>query len=496
MKKYLMTGLAAIAICAAFTSCSKNDELYNPEQITQNEAAQIQENYNKAFIATFGQPAANHDWGFGSKAMTRGYVDPNGNEWDDCPTVGPTERNDVFTYVNTLGPREKVIPADLSTYFVTHIYRGTDTHGSSNYPNSNMNQLEFAKSAPATITWDGNQQGDWFHVYDFNASISTDYEGNMRVVEIPPLNFAYYNSSDSKWHDKWIGVDGSEIGDDYKDYYYICFDFEAMPNEIYTIFEMPEANNAKVNVTGRYVGANNTAATGADLKAKGMTTVTDRFSGEEFTVQDNWKAVQIFNEHYYAPGNDNYTDWIIRLVKVQDDPDPEWDIRIIAEDLNATAQDTPAPEDGFDESDWDFNDVVFDVKFTSQTTANVKIVGAGGVLPLYVDGHEAHEALGQSGPDSKGYYRIQNSGNATPFEVTGIDRDNNGKDIVITVVRISSTGDPIISELTAPNGKPAAKIGVDPKFKPCAEREDIRERYPMFMNWVQTNFSGAWYDID
>jgi hypothetical protein len=183
-------------------------------------------------------------------------------------------------------------------------------------------------------------------------------------------------------------------------------------------------------------------------------------------------------------------------VKVQDDPEPEWDIRIIAEDLNATAQDTPAAEDGFDESDWDFNDVVFDVKFTSQYTANVKIVGAGGVLPLYVAGHEAHEALGQSGPDASGYYKIQNSGNATPFEVTDINKANNGKDIVITVTRISSTGEPIISELTAPNGKPAAKIGVDPRFKPCAEREDIRERYPMFMNWVQTNFSGAWYNVD
>ena len=30
MKKYLMTGVAALAICAAFTSCSKSgDELYD-----------------------------------------------------------------------------------------------------------------------------------------------------------------------------------------------------------------------------------------------------------------------------------------------------------------------------------------------------------------------------------------------------------------------------------------------------------------------------------
>ena len=69
-----MTGVAAIAICAAFTSCSKSEELYDAGQITKNEAAQIEENYNKAFIATFGQPAANQDWGFGSGAGTRSVI--------------------------------------------------------------------------------------------------------------------------------------------------------------------------------------------------------------------------------------------------------------------------------------------------------------------------------------------------------------------------------------------------------------------------------------
>ena len=29
MKKYLMTGMAAIAFCAAFTSCSKDENLYD-----------------------------------------------------------------------------------------------------------------------------------------------------------------------------------------------------------------------------------------------------------------------------------------------------------------------------------------------------------------------------------------------------------------------------------------------------------------------------------
>jgi hypothetical protein len=194
-----------------------------------------------------------------------------------------------------------------------------------------------------------------------------------------------------------------------------------------------------------------------------------------------------------------FSDWIVTLTeaKTGNTPPPsDWDIRIIAEDLNAKAADSEATDDWSVGSDWDFNDVVFDVKFTSATTADVKIVGAGGVYPLYVAGHEAHEALGQSGPDSEGRYKIQNSGTSTPFQVTGIDRTKNGRDISVTVVRTSSSGQQIISELKAEVGKPAAKIGVDPKFEPCAERQDIRSKYPLFSDWVQNNITGAWYQVD
>ena len=94
-----MTGVAALAICAAFTSCSKNEELYDPEQITKNEVAQVYENYNRAFIATFGQPAANHKWGFinYSQAGTRATGDfanyvgayPDANMWTSKGFLAP-----------------------------------------------------------------------------------------------------------------------------------------------------------------------------------------------------------------------------------------------------------------------------------------------------------------------------------------------------------------------------------------------------------------------
>ena len=121
-----MIGIAAVAMTAAFTSCSKDKDF---EQISQ---VQLDESkYQAAFESRFGKIDPNHDWGFnkykkGAAARTRDGNNPNGNEWETCPGVGKTERNDVFRYVNTIGAESDPIPADLSTYYVTHIYTGSE----------------------------------------------------------------------------------------------------------------------------------------------------------------------------------------------------------------------------------------------------------------------------------------------------------------------------------------------------------------------------------
>ena len=73
MKKYLMTGVAALAFAATFTSCSKAGDLYDEgaakEAETQKQTEQILASYNQAFLKTFGQPAADQDWGFGTSTV-------------------------------------------------------------------------------------------------------------------------------------------------------------------------------------------------------------------------------------------------------------------------------------------------------------------------------------------------------------------------------------------------------------------------------------------
>ena len=72
MKKYLMTVMAAVALGGMFTGCTKDADLSGG----QNSAEfNIVQNYEKAFITRFGQPAANQTWGFGSaSAGTRAVV--------------------------------------------------------------------------------------------------------------------------------------------------------------------------------------------------------------------------------------------------------------------------------------------------------------------------------------------------------------------------------------------------------------------------------------
>jgi hypothetical protein len=172
--------------------------------------------------------------------------------------------------------------------------------------------------------------------------------------------------------------------------------------------------------------------------------------------------------------------------EVEPDPDPipEADIRIIAEDLSAT-----------ESSDFDFNDVVFDVTFTSNTTATITLQAAGGTLPLYVANMEVHQLFEvatnvmvntvRDASKSKGAQWATKE--PVSFDISGIDKTKNGKDILIQVKK----GD-TLHTLNANTGEPAAKIGVKPTFVWCDEYEAIETRYPMFKDWVQ-NRDVIWY---
>ena len=65
MKKYLMTGIAALTFSGMITSCSHDMDQYTGGDVTEN----IQKDYETKFVSRFGEPAPTQDWGFGSSSV-------------------------------------------------------------------------------------------------------------------------------------------------------------------------------------------------------------------------------------------------------------------------------------------------------------------------------------------------------------------------------------------------------------------------------------------
>ena len=151
MKKYLMTGVAALAFAATFTSCSKAGDLYDEGRVEKEKEQAIVNSYEKAFEAAFGKVGANVDWGFSSrKAFTRaqdqnypatsGHINANGNEWaasttGDNPktyggwlvpaplTEGQIERVKAYFQAN---PNLEYKDPHWRHFFVQQVYKGGD----------------------------------------------------------------------------------------------------------------------------------------------------------------------------------------------------------------------------------------------------------------------------------------------------------------------------------------------------------------------------------
>ena len=512
MKKYLMTGMAALAISAAFTSCSKDTDVYNSDQPKQD----IQATYEQNFIKVFGQPAANQDWGFGSGAGTRTW-NVNGNQWHDGVNynyeydakVTTDEKNKVFNYVNDKNNVETVNQIPYTEYWVTQIWNGNKdanatgakAPASISYPNQNgatttiiggaqMDKLEIKETQSAD---------SWIHCNNFNGADNNDWKeggegGRTLMTSSGTYSFRYTNSQSSYLSEKYIIVPGEKIDASLAGFYYVCFDFE----KGYT-----DAEKAQETTYFTYVGVDNNGAEQAvqTFSIPGYYTSTNMPTDQQIkdaVNNPNYKEIKNVSVKGYlygdkhCDGDDNYTDWIVRIspAKVKSN----YDIRIIGEDLSA----------GEDGNDFDFNDVVFDVKFTGDNTAKICIVAAGGTLPLRVAGQEVHGLFHQdtniminTNAADAGYpnQAYEQRDNLPTFDITltGV-KAANGKNIKIEVEK-EVNGVKQWVELKANDGEPAAKIGVKPGFDYCNERQGISSKYPRFTQWVQ-NVDVVWYEKD
>ena len=481
-----MTGVAAIALCAAFTSCSKNEELYNPEQIEKNAIAQVYENYNQSFIAAFGQPAANHNWGFvnySAMARTRAnegrvikpdMTDFPGYSNERCNSsnyrspegyadiVAPVTPDEAAWVQNWFSNNPGLTPQGqpFKNFFVQHV--STNGHTKAGY----FHSTEGGKTdVPEPRSYNGiymdklqigatASEADSQHTLDFNATNGFNDWNLIYYENSSALQFGYHESYGSSY-----------------EWYFKCVELE-VPGSCF-----------------------------ADGKARKGWYVGLSYYCDKKETDQKWHVI----------GGDRLQygdDWILKIVP-NDPVEDDVDVRIIAEDLNATAQ-----QGDTENSDWDFNDVVFDVKFITDDKAEITLVAAGGTLPLIVgvenptDGvaypdNEVHKLFGvdvdcmvNTNAPSKGLKGVDNktASNKITFEKTGV-KAQNGKLIPIFVEKTLSSGAKKWFELKAVKGQPAAKLAVNSKkFEYCEERQDIKTKYTNFVNWVTDNNPLIWWE--
>lgn len=492
MKKYLMTLAAFALVSSAFVSCS------NDEGVAYDPTAKKVNDYNAAFIARYGQPAANQDWGFG----TTRAINVNGNLWEETPECTAEEAKLVFDYVNMTRAQmtaaghkfTEVFPENIKNYFVTQVYTGTDTYSTFDGSNSgilgssHMDHLNIAMDNTGVIT-DGELVGKWEHINNFNASSNMNYGGNTLVTDGGTLDFAYICSEDSRYHNKWIAINGADVDASLAGKYYICFDFMAENPEACTNFrfKVPGQNPGEwtekgpVKVPGCWtvesaIAANLEISYTEHVYWPEEKDVTYTYTvGQEGTK--DWKIDNVEGGNKVIPANDVYTDWIVRIVAAK--PASEYVDRVICEDLGTT-------------DDSDFNDVAFDIRY-ADGGAYFRVVSVGGIYPLYVAGNEVHEMFGAQ-PKADGTYQILGERTSDEFFVRGATK---AADIEVKVTYIDKSGTATAAPastftLTADQGKVPQKICVSPKFQLCAERQNIGSKYPAFKDYV-ADPTVAWY---
>lgn len=432
-KLFNLGAMLTIAAGAAFvnSSCSSNDmPEYNGGEI-------VKANYEAAFVKTFGTPAANQDWGFGSRTLPSSFgkttrtARPEGNRWADWGYTIPSaittdELNDVLAVFNQKGKASYESLIDWNCYFVQQVYKGvaeyTAEDGISKCVGSDkMNHLFTVTTMTMESWWpehtittgEGND-----HINNFNKGTNTDWNGIMLMENTNSYKFGFDGTEDSKviYNFRMEKINGN---------YYVGFDFEGT------------GNNLNQQVKRDYI----------------------------------------------------YNDWIVKIVPEKGntpstEPDPKvYKARIICEDLSANTG-----------SDFDFNDVVFDVEYREGIGKTfVTIQAAGGTLPLYVAGREVHQLFADAYPGmniTTGTMINTNASNGisglAPVTFT-IDGVINPSDIEVAV----SKNDNLVS-LAAEIGQAASKIAVDPDFEWCNEREYITSRYPNFSNYVKDT-KNNWY---
>ena len=445
MKKYLMTGIAALAITAAFTSCSHNDDI---EVYTQSQIDKAK--YDQAFLNYIGgKIAEGQDWGFSASIagsrMTRAAGDPEVVK-KDMWVNDPSKLNGA------------TVPADVTTAEAAYVYEWFQKEENKGLTESGKDWSNFFIQQ-VYGTMDQQKQGIW-HRFDQNRTNNKNW--------------------DEEFSDKG-GMDYLTVGDGQNMTHVL--DFNAELGGPWNIVYMKNSSALKFGYHGSWDSSDRQLFKLAEIEVPG-TCFSDGVARKGWYVglsllaekDDNGK--KILGEQRKDFGDD----WILKVVPGESNIEETYDIRIMGEDLSAT-----------EAGDFDFNDIVLDVKFakTGETTTKVCLRAAGGTLPVYIiaggESFEVHDLF------KVGTGVMVNTAAGHHFDVpakefelkTNVANAEEARDKI--VLKVDKNGE--LQELTAKIQEPAAKIAIT-SVAPgdwLDERVSIKDVKTQFVDWATAN---------
>ena len=192
------------------------------------------------------------------------------------------------------------------------------------------------------------------------------------------------------------------------------------------------------------------------------------------------------NPNQKVEGDNNYDDWIVRIVpaKLKGEEDKNTQ-RIIVEDLGSIG-------------DFDYNDLVFDAYVYNkdgQTWAKIKLLAAGGTLPVYICGCdekvEVHDKFGVSTTTMVNTKKGTVDKSAVEFTIKLKNEESSSFNANDIEVKVDNNGNVIT--LTSNVGKAPEKICVDNSFNWCDEKVNVNTVYPNFSRYVSNPSIGKWW---
>ena len=410
-------------------SCGHDDYIPTLQEVKDAEFAAV-------FAREFGEIDKNQNWGF-EEIVPVNFVETrsanvNRNQWADNYIVPPNvTANEKQLVINEFSKKRTGITNDIninwSDYFIYQVYKGEakyrDGFNGEVKGSDHMDHLQ-VKYSDADIEPANN--GAWEHANDFNGGNNDTNFGTINgatlMVNSGTKDFAYHNSTDSKYHHEYIIIAGADIDESLKDFYYIGFDFYAHGTDKYP-------------------------------------------ANKNMDVERDWV----------------YNDWILRISPAT----LKNAKRIIAEDLGQA-----------DHSDFDYNDVVFDVglgNMNGNVYAQITLQAAGGTLPLYIGGknagYEVHDLFGV--PVKHMVNTINGVRDFAPVQFNlflgNVGSSYNIKNIPVEVT--TPNGDILLATET---GEAPEKICVPITFQWPNEYVKITNVYPLFAEWVKDH-TVVWY---